>query len=83
MKGGELVFLGGVGLDRGLGNAHHVTCEPYGASVAALGLSVEFIEAAEARGYARDLCSYLRCGFGSMFLNGGRGNCRTGDRGSH
>ncbi|MBI4319283.1 MAG: benzoyl-CoA reductase, bzd-type, subunit O [Chloroflexi bacterium] len=48
----------------------HITGEPYGASVAFnRPFALKCQEAAEARGWARDLCSYLRNYFGSMYLN--------------
>ncbi len=55
----------------GLGDdVYHLTGEPYGASIA---YDKEFArkchEAVEARGYARDLCAYMRNYWGSILLN--------------
>lgn len=55
----------------GLGDdVYHLTGEPYGASVA---YNKEFAqrchEAVEAKGYARDLCAYMRNYWGSIILN--------------
>ncbi len=67
---GELVCLWGLGVEEGFGNMwHHLTGEHYGARIANMGLSEEFGEAAEAKGYARDVCSYLRVNIGSMLLD--------------
>ncbi len=66
---GALVALGGAGIEQGLGPCHHITGEAYGASCANLGASQEFGEAAEARGFARDVCAYMRVNLGSMYLN--------------
>ncbi len=54
----------------GLGrDVYNVTGEPYSASVAFdRKLSMECLEAAEAKGWARDLCSYMRNYWGSMYL---------------
>jgi benzoyl-CoA reductase subunit B len=54
----------------GLGrDVYNITGEPYGASIAFdRKLSLECLEAAEARGWARDLCSYMRNYWGSMYL---------------
>ncbi len=44
--------------------------EPYGASIASNPMfAVQCQEAAEAKGFARDLCAYMRNYWGSMFLN--------------
>ncbi|MFH1700929.1 MAG: benzoyl-CoA reductase, bzd-type, subunit O [Candidatus Zixiibacteriota bacterium] len=55
----------------GLGHdVYNITGEPYGASIAFdKKLSMECLEAAEAKGWARDLCSYMRNYWGSMYLN--------------
>ncbi|MFQ5498906.1 MAG: benzoyl-CoA reductase, bzd-type, subunit O [Candidatus Zixiibacteriota bacterium] len=55
----------------GLGrDVYNITGEPYGASIAFdKKLSKECMEAAEAKGWARDLCSYMRNYWGSMYLN--------------
>lgn len=55
----------------GLGrDVYPITGEPYGASIA---FNKEFsqrcLEAAEAKGWARDLCSYMRNNWGSMYLD--------------
>jgi benzoyl-CoA reductase subunit B len=54
----------------GLGrDVYSITGEPYGASLAFdKKLSMECLEAAEAKGWARDLCSYMRNYWGSMYL---------------
>ena len=54
----------------GLGHdVYNITGEPYGASIAFdKKLSMECMEAAEAKGWARDLCSYMRNYWGSMYL---------------
>lgn len=73
-KGG-LRWTGGAwafdSIPAGLGrDVHHITGEPYGASIAFdKKLSLECLEAAEAKGWARDLCSYMRNYWGSMYLN--------------
>jgi benzoyl-CoA reductase subunit B len=73
-KGG-LRWTGGAwafdAIPAGLGrDVHNITGEPYGASIAFdRKLSLECLEAAEAKGWARDLCSYMRNYWGSMYLN--------------
>src|SRR3970040_2785369 len=54
----------------GLGDdVHLMTTEPYSASVAFnKELSARCLEAAEARGYARDLCAYVRNYIGSILI---------------
>ncbi len=54
----------------GLGrDVYNVTGEPYAASIAFdKKLSLECLEATEAKGWARDLCSYMRNYWGSMYL---------------
>ncbi len=54
----------------GLGrDVYNITGEPYAASLAFdKKLSMECLEAAEAKGWARDLCSYMRNYWGSMYL---------------
>lgn len=48
----------------------HLSEEPYGASCAINSeFSLECLQATEARGYARDLCAYMRNYMGSLFLN--------------
>ncbi|MBI4331267.1 MAG: benzoyl-CoA reductase, bzd-type, subunit O [Chloroflexi bacterium] len=71
---GALVVTGSgdafVPLLAGLGDFVHLAGEPWGASIATDNvLSLACLEAAEARGYARDLCAYMRNYWGSMFLN--------------
>jgi len=72
-KGG-LRWTGGAwsfdALPAGLGrDVYNITGEPYAASVAFdKELSLECLEAAEAKGWARDLCSYMRNYWGSMYL---------------
>jgi benzoyl-CoA reductase subunit B len=55
----------------GLGNdVYPLTSEPYAASIAFdRDLSKRCLEATEAKGYARDLCSYMRNYWGSVLLN--------------
>lgn len=48
----------------------HITSEPYAASIAwDAKFSTECLEACEAHGWARDMCSYMRNYWGSMYLN--------------
>lgn len=71
---GKLIVSGGtegfVGLPAGLGEYVYFGGEPYGATI---GFDPKFSqicsEAVEARGFARDLCAYMRNYWGSMFLN--------------
>jgi benzoyl-CoA reductase subunit B len=73
-KGG-LRWAGGAwtldALPRGLGDdVWSLTSEPYAASVAFdKKFSVRCLEASERKGYARDLCSYMRNYWGSIILN--------------
>jgi benzoyl-CoA reductase subunit B len=73
-KGG-LRWTGGAwafdAIPAGLGrDVYNITGEPYGASIAFdRPFSQECLEAAEAKGWARDLCSYMRNYWGSMYLN--------------
>lgn len=55
----------------GLGDdVHSITSEPYGASIGTNpAFSRECQEACEAKGFARDLCSYMRSYWGSIILN--------------
>jgi len=55
----------------GLGDdVYPITSEPYGASLAFdKSLSLECLEAAEVKGYPRDLCSYMRNYWGSIILD--------------
>jgi benzoyl-CoA reductase subunit B len=55
----------------GLGDdVRNMTSEPYGASVAFnRDFAVKCQEAAEAKGFARDICSYIRNYWGSMLLD--------------
>jgi len=55
----------------GLGDdVHPLTGEPYGASIAFnKDFSMECLEATEAAGFARDLCSYMRNYWGSILLD--------------
>lgn len=69
-----MVFTGSgdafVPLLAGVGEFVHLAGEPWGASIATNDtLSLECMEASEARGYARDLCAYMRNYWGSMFLD--------------
>jgi benzoyl-CoA reductase subunit B len=55
----------------GLGDdVYPLTGEPYAASIAFdKKFSLECMEATEAKGWARDLCSYMRNYWGSMYIN--------------
>ncbi|UCC59406.1 MAG: 2-hydroxyacyl-CoA dehydratase [Dehalococcoidia bacterium] len=71
---GKLLVLGCAaspyGLLAGLGDFVFLAGEPYGASVAAdPPASIPAMEAYEARGYARDMCGYMRNFLGSMYLD--------------
>lgn len=71
---GKLVVTGSieafVGLPSGLGEYVFVGGEPWGATIATdPKFAVRCEEAVEARGFARDLCAYMRNYWGSMFLN--------------
>jgi len=71
---GKLVTSGSVeapfALAAGLGDFVHLPAEPYGANVATdPTFARECAEAVEARGFARDLCAYMRNYWGSMFLD--------------
>lgn len=71
---GKLLITGGsegfLSLPAGLGDYAYLGGEPYGASI---GFDPVFAqqctEAVESRGFARDMCSYMRNYWGSMFLN--------------
>lgn len=73
-KGG-LRWAGGAwslgAIPAGLGDdVYPITGEPYGASIAFnKEFSIRCMEAAESKGYARDLCSYMRSYWGSIILN--------------
>lgn len=45
--------------------------ENHGAMCGASHMAVELAEAAEERGFSRDVCSYARCDFGSAYTQGG------------
>lgn len=71
---GELLVGGSVqafpALIAGFGTYAHLGGEAYGATVATdPDFALKCAEAVEARGYARDLCSYMRNYWGSMFLD--------------
>lgn len=74
-KKGGLRWTGGAwafdAIPAGLGrDVYNITGEPYGASIAFdKKFSQECMEAAEAKGWARDLCSYMRNYWGAMYLN--------------
>lgn len=73
-KGG-LRWAGGAwsfgAIPAGLGrDVYPLTGEPYGASIAwNKDFALQCMEASEKKGYARDLCSYMRCYWGSIILN--------------
>lgn len=57
-------------LPAGLGDFIHLHSEPYGLAVGSNPeLSRRCLEAVEGRGFARDLCAYMRNYWGSVFLN--------------
>lgn len=72
---GGLRWAGGAwsfdAIPAGLGDdVRNMTSEPYGASVAFnRDFAVKCQEAAEAKGFARDICSYIRNYWGSMILD--------------
>lgn len=71
---GKLIVTGGtdgfIALPSGLGDYVFLGGEPYGAAVGNdPSFSIECHNAVEARGFARDLCAYLRSYWGSMFLD--------------
>jgi benzoyl-CoA reductase subunit B len=72
---GALRWAGGAwslgAVPAGLGrDVHSLTSEPYAASIAwNKDLSERCMEAVEKRGYARDLCSYMRNYWGSLLLD--------------
>ena len=71
---GELLVGGSVqafpSLIAGFGHYAHLGGEAYGATIATdPDFALKCAEAVEARGYARDLCSYMRNYWGSMFLD--------------
>lgn len=54
----------------GAGDFVHLAAEPYGASISTdTGFADKCTAAAEARGFARDLCAYLRNYWGSVFID--------------
>lgn len=71
---GKLLFTGGeysfLPLPAGLGDFEFLGGEPYGATIGTDPiLSVQCAEATEAKNFARDMCSYMRLYWGSMFLD--------------
>ena len=72
---GGLRWAGGAwafdAIPAGLGNdVYSLTGEPYGATIAFNDkFALECQEATEARGFARDLCSYMRNYWGSILIN--------------
>ncbi|MFQ5825970.1 MAG: benzoyl-CoA reductase, bzd-type, subunit O [Dehalococcoidia bacterium] len=73
-KDGRLFVTGSgasfVSVLAGLGDYIFLSGEPYGASVATdFDFAQQCQEATEARGFARDLCAYLRSYWGSMLLD--------------
>ena len=74
-ENGGLRWAGGAwsfgAIPAGLGDdIYPLTGEPYGASIAFdKELSIRCLEAVEKRGYARDLCSYMRNYWGSVILD--------------
>lgn len=73
-ENGKMLTTGGMEgpteLIAAFGDFVHLAEEPYGASCASMPeFSLACMEAAESRGYARDLCGYMRNYMGSLFLN--------------
>jgi benzoyl-CoA reductase subunit B len=73
-EAGRLMVTGGAETPQpllaGLGDFAFLAGEPYGATIGhEPELSQQFGEAAEARGFARDLCGYMRNYWGSMYLD--------------
>ena len=67
VSGGESSFIA---LPAGLGEYEFLGGEPYGATVGNMpDLAVEYMGAAAAKGYPREMCSYCRAYLGSIFLN--------------
>ncbi len=72
---GALRWTGGAwsfgAIPAGLGDdVYPITGEPYAANIAwDKDFAIRCMEEAEARGWARDLCSYMRIYWGSMYLN--------------
>lgn len=71
---GKIIVTGGtdgfVALPSGLGDYVFLGGEPYGAAVGNdPSFSMDCYKAVEARGFARDLCAYLRSYWGSMFID--------------
>lgn len=71
---GKMVITGGteafIALPAGLGDYVYLGGEPYGATVGSdPAFSQLATEAWEARGFSRDMCSYVRNYLGSMFMN--------------
>jgi len=73
-KGGHRWAGSGIAFDalvNSLGdNFYQLTGEPYGASVSlSPELSLKCLEAVESKGFARDLCAYMRNYWGSLLIN--------------
>ena len=74
-ENGGLRWAGGAwsfgAIPAGLGNdIYPITGEPYGASIAFnKDFSIRCLEATEKKGYARDLCSYMRSYWGSILID--------------
>ncbi len=73
-KEGRLIITGGtegfIGIPAGLGDYGFLGGETYGATIGSMpDFALECQEACESRGFARDLCAYMRSYWGSMFLN--------------
>jgi benzoyl-CoA reductase subunit B len=71
---GKLIMAGSAHAPKdlvvGIGEFEQICGEPWAASIAAdPELSRRCLEAAEAKGYKRDMCAYMRLYWGSMFLN--------------
>src|SRR3972149_1859356 len=70
---GAVVATGGTGggwILAGLGDHVYLPGEPYGAEISLYPeLAVKCAAAVEERGYARDLCGYLRMYWGLLLLN--------------
>lgn len=73
-ENGKILVTGGVGflmsLPAGIGDYVFFAGEPYGATIAGdIPFLDQCVAATEAKGWAKDLCTYMRNYWGSMYLN--------------
>lgn len=73
-QNGKLLVTGGTdgftSLPAGLGDYVYLGGEPWGATISIdPTLSTQCVEAVEAKGFARDMCAYMRNYWGSMYIN--------------